>query len=116
MTVFWAARPRAPPATAALHQGLKDTGVDQGRQSMEWRCRSIQPVALAGGRLVSRGAAVIVASMPTSVAGRRSWKNHPDRIRDQAIVEHLLVDSFSRPGGNLTGVSVLISIRGPKRL
>jgi len=27
-----------------------------------------------------------------------------------------LVDSFSRPGGNLTGVSVLVSVLGPKRL
>jgi len=27
-----------------------------------------------------------------------------------------LVDSFSRPGGNLTGVSVLVSTLGPKRL
>jgi putative ABC transport system substrate-binding protein len=27
-----------------------------------------------------------------------------------------LVDSFSRPGGNLTGVSILISVLRPKRL
>jgi putative tryptophan/tyrosine transport system substrate-binding protein len=27
-----------------------------------------------------------------------------------------LVDSFNRPGGNLTGVSILVSVLGPKRL
>ena len=62
--------------------------------------------------------AVIVAfDAPASFAAKAATKTIPIVFVTGADpVKTGLVDSFSRPGGNLTGVSVLISILGPKRL
>ena len=68
--------------------------------------------------LVNRGVAVIVASgAPASFAAKATTKTIPIVFLTGADpVKTGLVDSFSRPGGNLTGVTVLVSILGPKRL
>jgi putative ABC transport system substrate-binding protein len=70
------------------------------------------------GELVSRGVAVIVAfDTPASFAAKAATKTIPIVFATGADpVKTGLVDSFSRPGGNLTGVFVLISMLGPKRL
>ena len=110
-----------PGALAAFVQGLKDTGFIEGNNiSIEWRWAEGQYNRLPSlaGELVSRGVAVIVAfDAPAAFAAKAATKTIPIVFVTGADpVKTGLVDSFSRPGGNLTGVIVLISMLGPKRL
>ena len=110
-----------PGTKAAFIEGLKDTGFIEGNNlSIEWRWAEGQYNRLPSlaGELISRGVAVIVAlDAPASFAAKAATKTIPIVFLTGADpVKTGLVDSFSRPGGNLTGVSVLISILGPKRL
>ena len=110
-----------PGRLAAFVQGLKDTGFIEGNNiSIEWRWAEGQYNRLPSlaGELVSRGVAVIVAfDAPAASAAKAATKTIPIVFVTGADpVKTGLVDSFSRPGGNLTGVTVLISILGPKRL
>ena len=110
-----------PGAKAAFIEGLKDTGFIEGNNiSIEWRWAEGQYNRLPSlaGELVSRGVAVIVAlDAPASFAAKAATKTIPIVFVTGADpVKTGLVDSFNRPGGNLTGVSVLTSILGPKRL
>jgi len=68
--------------------------------------------------LVGRGVAMIVAwDAPSSFAAKAATNTIPIVFLTGADpVKTGLVDSFSRPGGNLTGVSLLVSLLGPKRL
>ena len=110
-----------PGTKAAFIEGLKDTGFIEGKNiSIEWRWAEGQYNRLPSlaDELVSRGVAVIVAlDAPASFAAKVATKIIPIVFVTGADpVKTGLVDSFSRPGGNLTGVSVLTSILGPKRL
>jgi putative ABC transport system substrate-binding protein len=110
-----------PGALAAFAQGLKDTGFIEGNNiSIEWRWAEGQYNRLPSlaGELVSRGVAVIVCfDGPASFAAKAATKTIPILFLTGADpVKTGLVDSFSRPGGNLTGMTVLISLLGPKRL
>lgn len=110
-----------PGGLAAFVQGLKDTGFIEGKNiSIEWRWADGQYNRLPSlvGELISRGVAVIVAfDAPASAAAKAATKTIPIVFVTGADpVKTGLVDSFNRPGGNLTGVSVLTSILGPKRL
>jgi len=106
---------------AAFVQGLKDTGFIEGNNiSIEWRWAEGQYDRLPSlaGELVSRGVAVIVAGdAPASSAAKAATKTTPIVFMTGADpIKTGLVDSFSRPGGNLTGVFILVSMLGPKRL
>ena len=110
-----------PGALAAFLQGLKDTGFIEGKNiSIEWRWADGQynRLPLLVGELLGRGVAVIVAfDAPASAAAKAATKTIPIVFVTGADpVKTGLVDSFSRPGGNLTGVFVLVSMLGPKRL
>ena len=110
-----------PGALAAFAQGLKDTGFIEGNNiSIEWRWAEGQYNRLPSlaGELVSHGVAVIVCfDGPASFAAKAATKTIPILFLTGADpVKTGLVDSFSRPGGNLTGMTVLISLLGPKRL
>ena len=110
-----------PGAPVAFIEGLKDTGFIEGNNiSVEWRWAEGQYNRLPSlaGELVSRGVAVIVAfDAPASFAAKAATKTIPIVFVTGADpVKTGLVDSFNRPGGNLTGLSVLISTLGPKRL
>ena len=109
------------PALAAFAQGLKDTGFIEGNNiSIEWRWAEGQYNRLPSlaGELVSRGVAVIVCfDGPASFAAKAATKTIPIVFATGADpIKTGLVDSFNRPGGNLTGVTILISILGPKRV
>ena len=109
------------PFVAAFVQRLKDTGFIEGSNiSIEWRWAEGQYDRLPSlaGELVSRGVAVIVAfDAPAAAAAKAATKTIPIVFSTGADpVKTGLVDSFSRPGGNLTGVFVLVSMLGPKRL
>jgi putative ABC transport system substrate-binding protein len=110
-----------PGPLAAFVQGLKDTGFIEGRNlSIEWRWAEDQYNRLPSlaGELVSRGVAVIVADdAPAASAAKAATKTIPIVFVTGADpVKTGLVDSFNRPGGNLTGVSALITGLGPKHL
>jgi putative tryptophan/tyrosine transport system substrate-binding protein len=109
------------PTLAGFLQRLKDTGFIEGKNiSIEWRWAEGQYNRLPSlaGELISRGVAVIVAfDAPAASAAKAATKTIPIVFVTGADpVKTGLVDSFSRPGGNLTGVFVLISTLGPKRL
>ena len=106
---------------AAFVEGLKDTGFIEGNNiNIEWRWAEGQYNRLPSlaGELVSRGVAVIVAfDAPSSFAAKAATKTIPIVFTTGADpVKTGLVDSFSRPGSNLTGVFFLASMLGPKRL
>jgi putative ABC transport system substrate-binding protein len=106
---------------AAFFQGLKDTGFIEGNNiSIEWRWAEGQYDRLPSlaGELVSRGVAVIVAGdAPASSAAKAATKTTPIVFMTGADpIKTGLVDSFSRPGDNLTGMFILVSMLGPKRL
>ena len=110
-----------PGVEAALLQGLKDTGFIEGRNlGIEWRWaeRQYNRLPSLAGELVSRGVAVIVCwDTPAAFAAKGATKTIPILFVSGADPVKLgLVDSFNRPGGNLTGASALITGLGPKHL
>jgi putative ABC transport system substrate-binding protein len=101
--------------------GLKDTGFIEGKDlRIEWRWAEGQYNRLPSlaAELVSRGVSVIVAEgAPASSAAKAATKTVPIVFMTGTDpVKTGLVDSFSRPGGNLTGIFVLLSKLGTKRL
>jgi putative ABC transport system substrate-binding protein len=110
-----------PGPLAAFVQGLKDTGFIEGRNlSIEWRWAEDQYNRLPSlaGDLVSRGVALIVTfDAPASSAAKAATNTIPIVFLTGADpVKTGLVDNFSRPSGNLTGVFQLVSELGPKCL
>jgi putative ABC transport system substrate-binding protein len=110
-----------PGGLAAFARGLKDTGFIEGNNiNIEWRWAEGQYNRLPSlaGELISRGVAVIVAfDAPAAAAAKAATKTIPIVFVTGADpVKIGLVDSFSRPGGNLTGVFMLVSMLGPKCL
>jgi putative ABC transport system substrate-binding protein len=110
-----------PVPVAAFIEGLKDTGFIEGKNlSIEWRWAEGQYNRLPSlaGELVSRGVAVITAGdAPASSAAKAATKTIPIVFMTGADpIKTGLVDSFSRPGSNLTGIFVLLSMLGTKRL
>jgi ABC-type uncharacterized transport system substrate-binding protein len=110
-----------PGAEAAFIQGLKDTGFIEGKNiSIEWRWAEGQYDRLPSlaGELVSNGVAVIVTfDAPASSAAKAATNTIPIVFGTGADpVKTGLVDSLSRPSGNLTGTFVLASAVGPKCL
>ena len=110
-----------PVEVAAFLQGLKDTGFIEGKNLViEWRWADGQYNRLPSlaGELVSRGVAVIIAAdAPAASAAKAATKTIPIVFMTGADpIKTGLVDSFSRPSGNLTGTFILISMLGPKRL
>ena len=110
-----------PGAEAAFLQGLKDAGfIEGGNISIEWRWAEDQYERLPSlaRELLGRKVVVIVAfDAPSAFAAKAATKTTPIVFFTGADpVTTGLVESFNRPGGNLTGVSVLFSGVGPKRL
>ena len=106
---------------AAFVQALKDTGFIEGNNiSIEsrWAEGQYNRLPSLAGELVSHGVAVIVAlDAPAASAAKAATKTVPIVFVTGADpVKTGLVDSFNRPGGNLTGVVILLSMLGPKRL
>ena len=106
---------------AAFVQALKDTGFIEGNNiSIEsrWAEGQYNRLPSLAGELVSRGVAVIVAlDAPAASAAKAATKTIPIVFVTGADpVKTGLVDSINRPGGNLTGVVLLLSMLGPKRL
>jgi putative ABC transport system substrate-binding protein len=110
-----------PGGEAAFLQGFKDAGfIEGGNISIEWRWAEGQYDRLPSlaRELLGRNVVVIVAfDAPAAFAAKAATKTTPIVFLTGADpVATGLVESFSRPGNNLTGVSVLFSGVGPKRV
>jgi len=110
-----------PGIEAAFFEGLRAVGFIEGKNiSMEWRWAEGQYERLSSlaGELVGRDVAVLVTfDAPASFAARAATKTTPIVFLSGADpVEIGLVQSFSRPSGNLTGIYSLVAGLGPKHL
>src|SRR5580692_4866332 len=102
----------------AFVQGLKDAGFVEGRNlNIEIRQAAdghYERLPSLAAELVGRDVAVIFAAdLPSAVAAKAATKTIPIVFGTGADpVKVGLVDSFSRPKGNLTGISLIISVLG----
>jgi len=108
-----------PGTEAAFIEGLRAVGFIEGKNiSFEWRWAGGQYDRLSSlaGELLSRNVAVIVTfDAPASFAAKAATKTTPIVFLSGADpVEIGLVQSFSRPSGNLTGVYNLVADLGSK--
>jgi putative tryptophan/tyrosine transport system substrate-binding protein len=107
---------------AAFHQGLAEAGYAEGRNvRIEYRMGggAKQSIALHGCQFGSAEASVIVATdgAATALAAKAASATIPIIFLIGADpVEFGLVESLSRPGGNITGVSTLAVGTVAKRL
>jgi putative ABC transport system substrate-binding protein len=107
---------------AAFFKGLKDAGFVEGR-NINIEIRQVvdghyDRLPSLAAELVGRDvAAIFAADLPSAVAAKAATKTIPIVFASGADpVKVGLVDSLSRPTGNLTGVSVIMSLLGPKRV
>jgi putative tryptophan/tyrosine transport system substrate-binding protein len=109
-------------AIMAFHRGLAETGYVEGRNvTIEYRSADgdVARLPLIARELVSRRVTIIAGL--TSTAGVLAAKAATETIPlvfsiGGDPVKNGLVASLNRPGGNLTGVSMMLNDLGPKRL
>lgn len=104
----------------AFRQGLKEAGYEEGQNvavEYRWAENQYDRVPALVADLVSRQVAVIVSNGPPIAAAKAATSTIPIVF---AVgfdpLAYGLVNSLSRPGGNLTGVSILDVEIGQKRL
>jgi putative ABC transport system substrate-binding protein len=105
----------------AFFQGLKETGFIEGKNiSVEIREADghYDRLPSFAAETVGRDVAVIFAAdLPSAFAAKEATKTIPIVFAHGADpVKVGLVDSLSRPKGNLTGISIFLSVLGPKRV
>ena len=109
-----------PPADAVFLNSLKDGGYVEGRNvAIERRYERGRPDMVPGyaAELVALKVAVIVATTVTAaLAARDATQTIPIVFLSARPIELGLVTSYSRPGGNLTGVDIFLPELMPKRL
>jgi putative ABC transport system substrate-binding protein len=107
------------PAQAAFLRGLSETGYVEGQNlaiEYRWAEGSYNELPALAADLVGHKVDVIVGDTATALAARSATSTIPIVFVRGAPVEYGLVASLARPGGNLTGVSLLSVELMPKRL
>ena len=121
--VLWQGEPSAPiilRVTEALRQGLREHGdyVEGQNIAIEYRYADLDGMRSAANELVRLNVGLIVAGgTPAAIAAKRASNTIP--IVGGALADPVadgLVASLARPGGNLTGNTVLAPELVPKRL
>jgi putative ABC transport system substrate-binding protein len=110
-----------PGQMAAFYRGLKETGFVEGKNvsiEFRWAGGHYDRLPSFAAELVARNVAVIWASdLPSAFAAKAATKTIPIVFRSGADpVKVGLVESFSRPNGNLTGIAYITVALGPKRV
>jgi putative ABC transport system substrate-binding protein len=111
----------AQPRLAAFIQALKVAGFIEG-QNINIEIRQAEGhyerLPSLASEFLGRSATVIVGlDAPAALAAKAATKTIPIVfITGAGAVTLGLVDNLSRPGGNLTGVSILMTVLGPKYL
>jgi putative ABC transport system substrate-binding protein len=106
----------------AFRQGLKEGGFVEGQNvaiEFRWARGQYDRLPALAAELVSRGVTVLdaIAGEPAALAAMRSTSTIPIVFMIGGDpVETGLVKSFNRPGANVTGVTLLTNMMGPKRL
>src|SRR5215813_3040795 len=103
--------PGMPGSLAAVYKGLKETGFVEGKNisiEFRWGDGHYDRLPLLVAELVDRDVSVIIAGdLPSAFAAKAATKTIPIVFVSGADpVKVGLVESFSRPNGNLTGVSI----------